>query len=439
MTAVLAWGATTLAASTLLMLLVLAVRAPVRRLVGPRLGYALWALPALRMLLPALPAPLAALPGAGAATPGMAFLLAGPLGAAPAGADAAVPGHGAIALAVWLAGAVIVLATYGVRHARFCRALRAGGTPLGQVGTIPVVAAAVDGPLAIGVFRRLIVVPRDFARRYDAEERELALAHEHAHHLRGDLAANWASLVVLAVHWWNPVAWVALGAFRHDQELAADARVLAGRAPGVMPRYARMLATAAGVGALPAASLNPRSDLKGRLMMLSQRPLSRRRRAIGAALLALVGGTALAATADAPAAPAAGGQAVTLGVKPDGAGSYALIVGGRAVAPGASLPAGVTLPADFSKAGGCGLEPTARPQAMVIKGSGATRTYTVMCASAAPAPMGSTLAEGLASLRTMRASVASQPASPVFPESERAHALGAIDRSIGEVTALLRR
>ena len=74
---------------------------------------------------------------------------------------------------------------------------------------------------------------------------------------------------------------------------------------------------------------------------------------------------------------------------------------------------------------------------MVIKGEGSTRTYTIMCASAAPAPIRATLGEGLVSLKTMRASVATQAASAVFPEAERAHALGAIDRSIREVEAEL--
>lgn len=173
-------------------------------------------------------------------------------------------------------------------------------------------------------------------------------------------------------------------------------------------------------------------------MMLTQKPRSRRRLAAAAAALTLLGGTALAATAASGASGAATGkQAVTIGVKPDGSGGYALIVGGAAIAPGARLPGGMTLPADFTGAGGCGLKPDAKPQAMVIKGFSGTRTYTVMCASPAPAPVRATLAEGLASLNTMRASVATQQASAVFPEAERAHALGAIDRSIGEVKATL--
>ena len=153
----------------------------------------------------------------------------------------------------------------------------------------------------------------------------------------------------------------------------------------------------------------------------------------------MLGSTALAATAAPPrvAGTVRGTQAVTIGVKPDGAGRYALIVGGKAVAPHAPLPNGKTLPADFTPAGGCDLKPTAKPFAMAIKGIGQTQTCTVLYASAAPAPLRATLTEGLASLRTMRTSVATQLASKAFPETERAHALSAIDRSIHQVKTTL--
>ncbi len=210
------------------MLLVLAVRAPVRRAIGPRLGYALWLLPAVRLIVPPLPPALAAALPATA----RAWSLVGPSGAA-APASAWSPGTAvpAALLALWLAGAAMLLGVQIVRHVRLCRRLLAAATPLGRRGTVAIVATDVDGPMAFGVFRRFVAVPRDFAAAYDARQQDLALAHECAHHARGDLVANWLSLVVLAVHWWNPVAWVAVRAFRDDQEFAVDAAVLAnGRA-----------------------------------------------------------------------------------------------------------------------------------------------------------------------------------------------------------------
>jgi bla regulator protein blaR1 len=49
------WFIDTLIASSVLMGLVLLLRRPVAHRFGPRVAYALWLLPALRMVLPPLP------------------------------------------------------------------------------------------------------------------------------------------------------------------------------------------------------------------------------------------------------------------------------------------------------------------------------------------------------------------------------------------------
>ena len=46
------WAVETLIATTLLMLLVLAIRGPVRKAFGAHITYALWLLPVARLLLP---------------------------------------------------------------------------------------------------------------------------------------------------------------------------------------------------------------------------------------------------------------------------------------------------------------------------------------------------------------------------------------------------
>jgi hypothetical protein len=79
------------------------------------------------------------------------------------------------------------------------------------------------------------------------------------------------ALFVLAIHWFNPVAWKAFRAFRADQEMACDALVLAGREAALRHAYGRAIVKSAHGGAVSAAChLHTINELKGRLRMLSK-------------------------------------------------------------------------------------------------------------------------------------------------------------------------
>ncbi len=296
-----AWAAEAIIASTLLMLLVLAIRGPVRRQFGSGVAYALWALPLLRMLLPPLPADWrsTAAPIAKASET-IAVFVVEPLGLAPAADISNSLPLGTIFLALWALGAGAFFGWHLIAHARFCRRMLAGSVreEVSADGIRVVETDAATGPLAFGVLRKYVAFPRDFAERYDADERDLALAHELGHHARGDLIANWAALFVLAIHWFNPVAWRAFRAFRADQEMANDARVLAGKSATFRHVYACAIVKAAHGGAVSAAChLHTINDLKGRLKMLSTNKPSRTRLMTGIGAVALVTATGLGVTA----------------------------------------------------------------------------------------------------------------------------------------------
>src|SRR5690606_28378239 len=209
---------------------------PFMRRFGPRLTYALWTIPALRFALPPLPladpvaAPMAAAPAVAEGE------IVNAMTALPHGAAAAdvIPGAGwvfadtvPLLFLAWLAGALAILARAILAHRRFKSEVLARGVDLEPLGAIRLVMSdAVDGPVAFGLVRRFVAVPRDFFARYAPEERALAIDHELAHHRHGDLWANAAALLLLAGQWFNPLAWRAIRAFRFDQEAACDARVL---------------------------------------------------------------------------------------------------------------------------------------------------------------------------------------------------------------------
>ncbi|AJA07821.1 peptidase M56, BlaR1 [Sphingopyxis fribergensis] len=295
----------TLVTTGILVLLILIVRKPFARHFGPRLTYALWAVPALRLVLPPLPFadPVVIVP-----EPASEMAVMVPVGLPVAAPAAAEPLWSFAELvpyffALWAAGMVAVVVTAMISHRRFRRAVLDEAVELEPIGKIRLVMSdAVDGPVAFGLWQRYVAVPHDFFARYVAEERALAIDHELSHHRHGDLWANSAALLLLAAQWFNPFAWRAIRAFRFDQEAACDARVLTmanceERAERTA-RYATAIVKAAvGPRLSLAAPMAVHDNLQERLTMLTQEDISKKRGLvgrllIGSATLAVLGATA---------------------------------------------------------------------------------------------------------------------------------------------------
>lgn len=275
------WAVEALIASTLLMIVVLLTRKQAQRLLGTQMAYWLWALPVLRMAMPPLPASwresgAAPLSAASETVLVMFEPIVHPVAQAAAGDP--FPWMLTI-VAAWILGGLAFFAWHGLAHVSYVRRIVSPPARHGQLpdGTTLVESDEAVGPVAFGVFKRFVAVPTDFAERYDADERKLALAHELGHHARGDLIANWVALAMLACHWFNPIAWVAYRKFRADQEMANDARVLAALPPIERHAYACAIVKAAHGRAVTAAChLHTIEDLKGRLKMLKASRKSRR-------------------------------------------------------------------------------------------------------------------------------------------------------------------
>lgn len=294
------WIAETLIATTLLMALVMMLRRPVARFMGAGAAYLLWALPLARMLLPALPEDVDPSPlHLAVDQAGLPDMLGGATAPAALVADTGGFPWLETAIGVWFVGLVAFLIVQAVGYARFRRHMLKGATEIGAEGRIRILTSPqASGPLAFGIIRPYIVLPADFALRYDPQEQDMAIAHERAHHERGDLAANMIALLLLGVHWCNPVAWIAYRAYRADQETACDARVLSLYGRDQAHAYGRAILKAAGGRQFAGAChLTRITALKGRLKMLSNHDMSLRRISWGMAAVALVTATGLALTA----------------------------------------------------------------------------------------------------------------------------------------------
>ncbi|MEL6874025.1 MAG: M56 family metallopeptidase, partial [Pseudomonadota bacterium] len=199
-----------------------------------------------------------------------------------------------VAVIIWLGGAGLLFLSKLASYFQFREDILADGELVGRHGNIRILeTAAVNGPLAFGLFDKYIAVPANFFRNYAPKERELALDHEIAHHKSGDLAANFIGLLILSLHWFNPVAWFAWIAFRQDQETACDARILKKSGRSLRAVYGRTIAKSASGHKLGLASpLNQKNKIKDRLKMLGQTEKSGFRKKLG---MLMVGASTFAA------------------------------------------------------------------------------------------------------------------------------------------------
>ncbi|HLL58937.1 MAG TPA: M56 family metallopeptidase, partial [Allosphingosinicella sp.] len=172
-----AWLLDTLVAVSLLFLAVLLVRRPVAKLFGAGWAYALWLLPVLRAVLPPLPAFDS--PFSSALSPPVLIPPAGEVSALQAAAAGSGQWLGLI-IGVWALGACMFLAWQLLSYRNLVGRLKES-----RVGVISlfdnlvvVESDAVQGPLAMGLFDRRILVPLDFSARYSPVEQRLALEHE---------------------------------------------------------------------------------------------------------------------------------------------------------------------------------------------------------------------------------------------------------------------
>jgi beta-lactamase regulating signal transducer with metallopeptidase domain len=300
------WLLANMAAATLAMLAVLALRAPVARAFGAVWAYALWLLPLARLLLPPLPEAIPELP-----FPSLAVLM-------PAAGEqaASLPPQGGpgqwvpVLLALWAGGAAAFLIVQFLAYRGFLTRLSLASRSAGAWRGLPLIESdAVEGPIAVGLLDRRIVVPADFSTRYSEPERRLAAEHEYVHHRRGDIWWNLAALLVLALNWFNPVAWLSFLAFRADQELACDAAVAAGAGADDRHAYASaLIKSASRPGLISACPLNHADQLKRRLRMMKHHRHSRLRSLGGAAALVVLAGAGLSLAAPGIAQPKAEGE-----------------------------------------------------------------------------------------------------------------------------------
>ncbi len=286
------WLLDTFLVTSAMMAIILIIRSHVARIFGPVVAYALWLLPALRLLMPSL-----SMPFVSPEAPSTVFVREILRDAISVNDSASAQGTGLsvpvqpvatidyvfIAMTIWLGIGALLFVIQMIRYNWMREGLLADAETISIIDGVKLVASdQVAGPLAFGVLDRYIAVPRNFNATYSLAERELAIAHEMTHHKSGDLYANLLGFIILCLQWFNPIAWLSWNAFRFDQEAACDARVLDGRGAEDRAAYGKALARCACNGApIFVTALNSPKTIVERLRRLTMKDASKTRRLFG--------------------------------------------------------------------------------------------------------------------------------------------------------------
>ncbi len=207
-------------ASSVAILLIGAARLPVRRIAGSSAAYWLWLLVPALIVAIWVPPPSQILELSSQSLPGRArAAVSTAIASATAPATSIYMTAG---IAIWIAGAAAMLIELIRRQMALVRSL--GELTPDSMGHLRSPTAV--SPMLVGIWNPRVVLPAAFEARHAAEEREVMLAHEHAHLERRDIAVNAIGAAFLCIFWFNPLVYWAVRMLRADQELACDASVL---------------------------------------------------------------------------------------------------------------------------------------------------------------------------------------------------------------------
>lgn len=189
-------------------LMVAALRRPVRAAFHAPIAYALWLLVPAAALACMLPARMA-----GVVTHPVLTQIPFVTGQAlqmPVAASQALFDWNLLLFAVWVIGMAAMLFYLASAQFRFRAAERQG----------------MAGPAVAGFLKPRIVIPAAFSAQFSAKEQAAVLAHEQAHLARQDARITAVVALLRCLCWFNPLMHVGAAWLRRDQELACDATAL---------------------------------------------------------------------------------------------------------------------------------------------------------------------------------------------------------------------
>lgn len=200
-----------------------------------------------------------------------------------------------VLLAVWLIGVLVVAARWFRAWLRIRNAVRFA-EPVDIAAPIPVLSTtATIEPGIFGLFRPVLLLPRDITIKLSADELRAVLAHELCHFRYRDNLTAALHMIVSAIFWFHPLVWWIGHRLVEERERACDEHVLS--QGNSREAYAQSILTVCKhyvASPVPCASGVSGADLRKRIQAIMLHRISRRLTVAHIALLSAAGLAVLA-------------------------------------------------------------------------------------------------------------------------------------------------
>ena len=170
---------------------------------------------------------------------------------------------------VWLAGVIVMLAYGMVSYLTLVWKLRKAVRVSGKENVYR--SEIIGTPFIMGIVRPVIYIPGYL----QGDDAKYVLLHEECHIRRFDHVVKPAAFILLCMHWFNPLIWLAYYTMNKDMEMSCDEKVIAQNSAGYDDdssrickeySYALLKCAAAGHFPLPGILAFGRTSVKERIV-----------------------------------------------------------------------------------------------------------------------------------------------------------------------------
>ncbi|MHC4424798.1 MAG: M56 family metallopeptidase, partial [Planctomycetota bacterium] len=157
-----------------------------------------------------------------------------------------------------------------------------------------VVSDRVKSPALFGFIRPRLLLPEGMIERHELEELRYIFIHELGHLKQRDIYLSWLMTLFQVVYWFNPLMWFAIRRIRLEREFACDGLALSTLSADEPPRYGHtivnLLEKFSQVSYVPSVAgiVEDTSQIERRIKMIAKFKKTSRTRSVAAALLVAI-------------------------------------------------------------------------------------------------------------------------------------------------------